>query len=265
VPGSGHPAPNTAAGSSSRVRRQPAWRCRSDSSSRRDVLRRLPGRDRLVDRPRRAGGCRGPGRRPLHHEAIVPGGPGHFGVIFMPGSYRRTKADTGRVIAELEAMLAKYPGERDLENGVRPAAGAHPGGAAHAGDRRGRAQPSRAGRPGRGDRHLPGVGRHRGRVQHAARGDLARPGAAARRPLGEIGRLLQPFQRLATTRSSDGDGHGLGLPIVRAIATAHGATLTTRARAEGGLHVEVSFPADGDAIAWREPRDAEVGAGVMGL
>jgi signal transduction histidine kinase len=62
-------------------------------------------------------------------------------------------------------------------------------------------------------------------------------------PPGEVGRLLQPFQRLATTRSSDGDGHGLGLPIVRAIATAHGATLTTRARPGGGLHVQVSFPA----------------------
>ena len=55
--------------------------------------------------------------RPLHHEAIVPGGPGHFGVIFMPGSYRRTKADIGRIITALEALLARYPGERDLENG----------------------------------------------------------------------------------------------------------------------------------------------------
>jgi len=45
-------------------------------------------------------------------------------------------------------------------------------------------------------------------------------------PPGEIGRLMQPFQRLAAGRSSDGDGHGLGLPIVRAIAVAHGATLT---------------------------------------
>ena len=35
--------------------------------------------------------------RPLHHEAITPGGAGHFGMIFMPGSYRRTKADTGRI------------------------------------------------------------------------------------------------------------------------------------------------------------------------
>jgi hypothetical protein len=55
--------------------------------------------------------------RPLHHEAIVPGGPGHFGMIFMPGDYRRTRADTGRIIAALEAKLALYPGERDLANG----------------------------------------------------------------------------------------------------------------------------------------------------
>jgi signal transduction histidine kinase len=102
-------------------------------------------------------------------------------------------------------------------------------------------------------------------------------------PPGEIGRLMQPFQRLAATRSSGGDGHGLGLPIVCAIATAHGATLTTRARPEGGLQVEVSFP-PGASISRREPQAAErpgpplrpepgnwgcgpdrVGAGVVGL
>jgi Domain of unknown function (DUF5615) len=55
--------------------------------------------------------------RPLHHEAITPGGAGHFGMIFIPGSYRRTKADTGRIIAALEAILAYYPGENDLANG----------------------------------------------------------------------------------------------------------------------------------------------------
>jgi signal transduction histidine kinase len=76
-------------------------------------------------------------------------------------------------------------------------------------------------------------------------------------PPGEIGRLLQPFQRLAPTRSSDGDGHGLGLAIVRAIASAHGATLTTRARVGGGMQVQVSFPADGAAITQRVPDAAE--------
>jgi Domain of unknown function (DUF5615) len=55
--------------------------------------------------------------RPLHHEAITPGGVGHFGMIFMPGSYRRTKADTGRIIAALEEILTQYPGENDLVNG----------------------------------------------------------------------------------------------------------------------------------------------------
>jgi predicted nuclease of predicted toxin-antitoxin system len=55
--------------------------------------------------------------RPLHHQAITPGGAGHFGMIFMPGNYRHTKADTGRIIAALEALLTQYPGEKDLANG----------------------------------------------------------------------------------------------------------------------------------------------------
>ena len=38
-------------------------------------------------------------------------------MIFVPGSYRRTKADTGRIIAALEAKLGQYPGETDLANG----------------------------------------------------------------------------------------------------------------------------------------------------
>ena len=55
--------------------------------------------------------------RPLHHEAIVPGGAGHYGMIFMPSGYRRTKVDTGRIVVALEAILAQYPGEEDLANG----------------------------------------------------------------------------------------------------------------------------------------------------
>lgn len=55
--------------------------------------------------------------RPLHYEAITPGGPGHFGMIFMSGNYRRTKADTGRIVGALEAKLTQYPAERDLANG----------------------------------------------------------------------------------------------------------------------------------------------------
>lgn len=48
---------------------------------------------------------------------ITPGGPRHFGKIFMPGSYRHTKADTGRIISALEAKPTEYPGDEDLANG----------------------------------------------------------------------------------------------------------------------------------------------------
>jgi signal transduction histidine kinase len=61
-------------------------------------------------------------------------------------------------------------------------------------------------------------------------------------PSAEVDRLFQPFQRLAADRNGHDDGLGLGLSIVHAIATAHGATLTARAQPAGGLDVEVSFP-----------------------
>jgi signal transduction histidine kinase len=55
--------------------------------------------------------------------------------------------------------------------------------------------------------------------------------------------LLQPFRRHGTARTGDNDRHGLGLSIVSAIATAHGATVTVEPLAAGGLQVEVRFPA----------------------
>ena len=51
-----------------------------------------------------------------------------------------------------------------------------------------------------------------------------------------------PFQRVGANRRHGDVGHGLGLSIVAAIAAAHGAQLSARARANGGLSVEVSFP-----------------------
>ncbi|MGD0066700.1 MAG: HAMP domain-containing sensor histidine kinase [Streptosporangiaceae bacterium] len=54
--------------------------------------------------------------------------------------------------------------------------------------------------------------------------------------------LFQPFRQLGTERTRRGEGHGLGLAIVRAIADAHGAALTARARPAGGLDIEVTFP-----------------------
>ena len=61
-------------------------------------------------------------------------------------------------------------------------------------------------------------------------------------PPTEIDRLFQPFQRLDGRRSHHNDGHGLGLSIVRAIATAHGATVVARPSADGGVSIEVAFP-----------------------
>jgi signal transduction histidine kinase len=61
--------------------------------------------------------------------------------------------------------------------------------------------------------------------------------------------LFQPFRQLGTQRTRHGEGYGLGLAIVRAIAGAHGATLTAKARPEGGLDIEVSFSEHGGPCA----------------
>jgi signal transduction histidine kinase len=60
-------------------------------------------------------------------------------------------------------------------------------------------------------------------------------------PAAEVDRLFQAFQRFGPRRARRDGGHGLGLSIVRAIATAHGATIEARARPEGGLAVDVTF------------------------
>jgi signal transduction histidine kinase len=54
--------------------------------------------------------------------------------------------------------------------------------------------------------------------------------------------LFEPFRRLEGRRTADGRGLGLGLSIVDAIASVHGARLEASSRPHGGLEVEVSFP-----------------------
>ncbi|MEU8665021.1 sensor histidine kinase [Actinoplanes philippinensis] len=61
-------------------------------------------------------------------------------------------------------------------------------------------------------------------------------------PAAEIDRLFEPFQQLGRERTRHGDGHGLGLAVVRAIAAAHHASLTATARPAGGLDITVTFP-----------------------
>jgi len=62
-------------------------------------------------------------------------------------------------------------------------------------------------------------------------------------PAGELRRLFEPFHRLAPQSPNAAEGVGLGLAIVDAIADAHGATLTARARPGGGLAIDVAFRA----------------------
>jgi signal transduction histidine kinase len=61
-------------------------------------------------------------------------------------------------------------------------------------------------------------------------------------PAAAIDRLFEPFQRITADRTSHGDGLGLGLSIVQAIASAHHAAITARPQPRGGLLIEVAFP-----------------------
>jgi signal transduction histidine kinase len=63
-------------------------------------------------------------------------------------------------------------------------------------------------------------------------------------PADDVPRLFEPFRRQGTARTSR-RGAGLGLSIVKAVATVHGGTVVAEARPEGGLVVTVELPACG--------------------
>jgi signal transduction histidine kinase len=68
-------------------------------------------------------------------------------------------------------------------------------------------------------------------------------------PAAEVQRLFQPFHQLGHNRTGSGEGHGLGLAIVQAIAQAHHADITAHPHSSGGLDIEVRFhsPQNSDA------------------
>ena len=76
-----------------------------------------------------------------------------------------------------------------------------------------------------------------------------------------VDRLVQPFQRLGAERTRHGEGLGLGLSIVHAIAQAHGADLAIRPQPGGGLQAEVSFPVPGPGHMPSAPPAGTVTAG----
>jgi hypothetical protein len=56
--------------------------------------------------------------RPLHTELVAPGGGGHAGMVFVPTSFRLSRAATGKIVEALEVPLAQHPGVADLANGA---------------------------------------------------------------------------------------------------------------------------------------------------
>ncbi len=62
-------------------------------------------------------------------------------------------------------------------------------------------------------------------------------------PEEALARLGEPFRRLDPSRNRDTGGAGLGLAIVRALATRDGACLTFANRPEGGFCVTLRYPA----------------------
>jgi signal transduction histidine kinase len=74
-------------------------------------------------------------------------------------------------------------------------------------------------------------------------------------PPADVDRLFQPFQRLGPRPARRDGGHGLGLSIVRAIATAHAATVTAQPRPGGGLAIDVTFPPPPARSRERPPQD----------
>ncbi|OZM71243.1 two-component sensor histidine kinase [Amycolatopsis antarctica] len=74
--------------------------------------------------------------------------------------------------------------------------------------------------------------------------------------------LFEPFQRLCFTRADPPPGNGLGLSVVRAIAEAHGGSVTALPRTEGGLAVEVRLPPAEYATKFWGPHPARIDAPV---
>jgi signal transduction histidine kinase len=89
--------------------------------------------------------------------------------------------------------------------------------------------------------HNVPAGRLSVRVRSGDRATLTVTNTGPVVPAGEVDRLLQPFQRLSGDRTRHGEGVGLGLSIVAAVAGAHDAVLSVRPRPEGGLEVQVHF------------------------
>jgi signal transduction histidine kinase len=114
----------------------------------------------------------------------------------------------------------------------------------------------------------------RGRIEVASgtnhSGAWLRVANSGRRiPPEQVQRLFEPFRRLDGTRASaqpgarpsGQGGAGLGLSIVRAVARAHGGTISAEALPDGGLAVTLTLPADATSPG-ATPATLPTGAGL---
>lgn len=63
-------------------------------------------------------------------------------------------------------------------------------------------------------------------------------------PADQLQKIFEPFARAETSRNRASGGSGLGLTISRAIAQAHGGSVTLSNRAEGGIRATLALPAN---------------------
>ncbi|HEV8426060.1 MAG TPA: ATP-binding protein [Actinomycetes bacterium] len=77
----------------------------------------------------------------------------------------------------------------------------------------------------------------------------------------QIAALFEPFRRLDGDRTGSSRGAGLGLSIVRSVATAHGGQATAHALDDGGLELTVELP---ERKANRPPRPSSVDGRDLG-
>lgn len=71
---------------------------------------------------------------------------------------------------------------------------------------------------------------------------LAVRNTGQRVPAETVPALFEPFRRLTSDRTYQRDGAGLGLSIVRSVATAHHGSVAAEPGADGGLKVTVNLP-----------------------
>jgi signal transduction histidine kinase len=80
-------------------------------------------------------------------------------------------------------------------------------------------------------------------------------------PPDRVATLFEPFRRLHPDRTGSDRGAGLGLSIVRSVATAHGGKANATALPEGGLEVTVELP---HVQANRPPTATSAGGRALG-